>query len=74
MQKVGGVQITGTAHIVEAFSDEYDKLVEVRKIPKHVMETMKIQLHLIKLIPTEIDYLNTELRKSGYSSRQHIEL
>ena len=36
------------------------------------MEKLEIPMHLIKVVPTEYDYLDSALKKEGYSIRQHL--
>lgn len=65
-------QITGTAEMVELFSEEYEKLLACRHIPEAVIRKMEEPMHLIKVIPEEADYLDSGLKQEGYGSRQHI--
>ncbi|WP_191017918.1 pyridoxamine 5'-phosphate oxidase family protein [Treponema zioleckii] len=66
------VQVTGKAEIVEPFSDEYLKLLEIKKIPVEAMKNLPRAMPLIKITPSEFDYLDAELKKEGFSSRQHL--
>ena len=66
------LQVTGMAEIVEPFCDEYLKLLEHKKIPVEAMKKLPQPIHLIKIIPTEYDYLDSELKKDGFSARQHL--
>jgi len=34
---------------------------------------MKSPMHLLKIIPEQMDYLNSAFRDMGYDSRQHID-
>jgi hypothetical protein len=29
-------------------------------------------IHLLRIVPSEADYLNSDFKKDGYDSRQHI--
>lgn len=70
--KLGGMQIMGIAKIIEPFSEEYNKLLDYKKIPKAAIEKMPHPMNLIKVTPTEIDFLNSEFKEQGFDSRQHI--
>lgn len=71
--KLNGMQVTGTADIVEPFSDEYIKLANYKKIPIEALKKLENTMNLIKIIPTRIDYLCSDFKKKGYDSRQFIE-
>ena len=66
------VQISGTAEIIKPFSDDYMKLLEYKHIPEAAIRKMQTQIHLIRIVPAEADYLNSDFKKDGYDSRQHI--
>lgn len=68
------LQVTGMAEIVEPFCDEYLKLLEHKKIPVEAMKKLPQPMHLIKIIPTEYDYLDSELKKEGFAARQHLQV
>ena len=66
------VQISGTAEIIKPFSDDYIKLLEYKHIPEAAILKMQTPIHLIRIVPAEADYLNSDFKKDGYDSRQHI--
>lgn len=66
------VQISGTAEIIKPFSDDYMKLLEYKHIPEAAIRKMQTPIHLIRIVPAEADYLNSDFKKDGYDSRQHI--
>ncbi len=70
--KLKGLQVTGSAEIVEPFSGEYLKLLEHKKIPLEAMKKLPQPMHLIKIIPSGYDYLDSDLKTEGVSIRQHI--
>ena len=65
-------QISGTAESIEPFSDDYRKLFEYKHIPEVAIQKLPEPIHLIRIVPSEADYLNSDLKKEGYDSRQHI--
>lgn len=69
---LNSVQVTGIAEIVEPFSDEYLKMLEIKKIPVEAMKNLSHAMPLIKITSTEFDYLDSALKKDGLSSRQHL--
>lgn len=67
-----GMQVTGTAQLVEPFSAEYTAAAEYKHIPLDALHKLPEPMNLIKVVPTEIDFLNSDFKKQGFSSRQHI--
>ncbi len=72
--KLKSLQVEGTAEMVEPFSEEYLKLMEHKKIPVEAMKKLPQPMNLIKVVPETYDYLDSELKKDGFGSRQHLEL
>lgn len=66
------VQISGTAEIIMPFSEDYMKLLAYKHIPEAAIRKMQPPIHLIRIFPAEADYLNSDFKKDGYDSRQHI--
>jgi uncharacterized protein YhbP (UPF0306 family) len=71
---LAGLQVTGTAEIVEPWSDEYLKVVKFRKIPVEALKKLPQPMNLIKIVPEEFDFLESALKKRGFSSRQQWKL
>ena len=59
--------------MVEPFSDEYLMLMEHKKIPVEAMKKLPQAMNLIKVVPITYDYLDSDLKKDGFGSRQHLE-
>lgn len=72
-EKLKGMQITGTAEMIEPFSEVYIKMAEYKKIPVVALKNLPHQMNLIRIVPLRIDFLNSEFKKKGYASRQFIE-
>ena len=66
------LQVEGTAEMVEPFSDEYLKVMEYKKIPVEAMKKLPQPMNLIKVVPSSYDYLDSDLKKDGFGSRQHL--
>jgi uncharacterized protein YhbP (UPF0306 family) len=67
-----GMQISGTAQIIETFSEQYIKAANFKKLPIEALRKMPEPIHLIKIIPEKIDFLNSDFKKQGLDSRQSI--
>lgn len=72
--KLKGMQVSGIAEVIEPFSEEYCKAAEYKKIPMKVLEKLPEPMNLIKIMPHCIDFLNSEFKKTGTSSRQKLVL
>jgi uncharacterized protein YhbP (UPF0306 family) len=72
--KLKGLQVSGRAEMTELFSDEYIKAAEYKKIPVEVLKKLPSPMHLIKIIPQEMDLLDSGLKAEGYDPRQHISI
>jgi len=70
--KLGGMQITGTAKMIEPMSEEYLSLLAFKKIPVESLKKLPHELHLVCVTPSRIDFLWSEFKKLGYDSRQHL--
>ena len=68
--QIGGMQIAGTAEIVEPWTDEYMNLLEFKKIKAEKLKQLPTTMYLIKVTPTRIDFLCSEFTQMGYNSRQ----
>lgn len=66
------LQVQGQAVMVEPFSEEYLKLMEHKKIPVEAMKKLPQPMNLIKVMPESFDYLDSDLKKAGFGSRQHM--
>lgn len=71
---LAGLQVTGTAELVEPWSDEYLRIVEYKKIPVEALKKLPRPMNLIKVVPTVYDYLKSDLKKKGFGSRQQLKM
>ncbi|MHC1719773.1 MAG: pyridoxamine 5'-phosphate oxidase family protein [Clostridiaceae bacterium] len=71
---LGGMQISGTAEVVEPWTSEYMDLLNFKKISSENLKKLPFELYLIKITPTSIDFLCSEFKKSGFDPRQHLSL
>ncbi len=67
------LQVMGIASMIEPFSDEYIKIMEMKKIPVEAMKKLPMPMNLIKIVPESFDLLDSDLKKEGFASRQHME-
>jgi uncharacterized protein YhbP (UPF0306 family) len=72
--QLNGLQVTGVAEMVEPWSEEYLKLLAFKKIPETAMRKLPDSMNLIKIVPTVMEFLCSDLKKEGYGSRQCLDL
>ena len=70
--QLSGMQISGTAELVEPWTGEYMDLLTFRKIPVENLKKLPVTMYLIKVTPIRIDFLCSEFKKLGFDSRQHL--
>lgn len=66
------LQVTGTAELIEPFSELYLNILKVRGIPAEALKKLPSPMYLIRVIPERMDYLCSDLKQKGFSSRQHL--
>lgn len=72
--RLNGMQVGGTAEIVEPFSEEYNAHAKVKGIGTEALKKLPFIMNLIRIKPTHIDYLCSEFKKDGFDSRQSVDL
>ncbi len=71
--RLKGMQVDGTAEIITPFSKEYIELAEYKRLSIEALKKLSHPLYLLRVIPTRIDFLNSDFKEMGYSNRQYIE-
>ena len=56
-----------------AYEEQKAKIMEMKKIPVEAMRKLPMPMNLIKIVPESFDYLDSDLKKEGFASRQHME-
>lgn len=70
--QLGGMQVTGTAEVIEPWSEEYLHLLAFRKIPPENLKKLPHTMYLIKITPVRIDFVKSAFKKLGFDYRQYI--
>lgn len=70
--RLGGMQVTGTAELVKPWSDEYLDVLVFKKLSTENLKKLPQTLYLIKVTPTRIDYLWSGFKALGFDLRQHL--
>ncbi|AKA68686.1 pyridoxamine 5'-phosphate oxidase family protein [Clostridium scatologenes] len=69
-KSLAGVQISGTASLIERFSDEYNIVMEKRGLNIENLKNMPIYLNIIKVIPNKYEVIFSNFSKEGYNVKQ----
>lgn len=67
-----GMQITGTAEIVEPCEPEYTDFLVYKNLSPENIKNLPTALNVIKVTPSRIDYLCSDFKKRGFDSRQYL--
>lgn len=70
---LAGMQITAKAEIIEDTDESYAALLKLKGINPEALKKLDHPMHLLKITPSRIDFLSSEMKKKGFSSRQFIE-
>ena len=70
--KLASAQVTGTAELIDAKDPAFAEAAGAKGIPAAALEKVAGRLHLIKIVPSCVDYLRSDLKAQGYDARQHL--
>ena len=69
-----GMQVTGTAELVEPFSPDYLAAAAFKGIPLEGLRRLPHPMNLIRIVPTRIEMLSSAFKQKGFSPRQTLVL
>lgn len=70
--KLAGMQVTGTAEMVDPESPVYLSLLKEKHISEEKLKLLQHELNLICITPQRIDFLWSGFQKMGYAARQFV--
>lgn len=70
---LNSIQIDGTAHLVEPFSEAYLEAAAFKHIPVDVLKKLPEPMNLIKVTPRHADVLCSAFKKQGGAPRQSLD-
>lgn len=70
--KLKGMQVTGTAELIDYFSEEYISAAKYKKLPIKVLRKLPEPMNLIKVTASKIEFTNSDFKQYGCDSRQKI--
>ena len=71
--KLASAQVTGAAELIDADDPAFAEAAAAKGIPAAALEKVADRLHLIKIAPSRVDYLCSDLKAQGYDARQHLD-
>lgn len=70
--ELSGIQISGTAELVDFGTQEYSRALAVKNIPESAIRSLSHPMYLIKVVPKEMDLLFSEFKRAGFDTRQSV--
>lgn len=74
MDNILGMQILGKGEVVSKTSDEYLEVIEKNNIKIESDDNLSISINLLKVVPDNIEFTNSEFKKNGFDSKQTCDL
>ena len=71
--RLGGMQVTGRAEILEPGCEEYDGAARFKHLQPDALKKLPFVMYLLKIVPTHIDFLSSKFKKQGFGTRQSLE-
>lgn len=71
--KIHSLQVQATCEIIDPESEEFASICAKKGLNLAALKKMGAPFHLLKLIPHSYDFLDSDLKKYGYSNRQHLD-
>jgi uncharacterized pyridoxamine 5'-phosphate oxidase family protein len=71
---LGGLQIEGTAQMVELFGEEYKEVVTRKGLNAENLKKLPVVLHMFKVQPKRFELLESALTKNHYRAKQVLEI
>ena len=72
MNNLAGMQITGTASIIEN-QEEYNEIIENKGLNPEFIERMPVNMNILKIKLEKIEFLYSKFKKMGYEPKQILE-
>ncbi len=69
-----GLQVMGKAELYDNQSEEFKKLLAFKGIPYDVVKAAKVEVALVRVIPSVFEMYDTDFVKEGFDVRQIVKL
>jgi flavodoxin len=70
MNNLAGMQITGKAFMVAEYSEEYNKILNLKGLNVDVIKSLPVNMNMIKIMINKIEFLNSNFKMEGAEAKQ----
>ncbi len=70
MNSLAGIQITGTATIVDEESEEYSDVLKIKGLNENAIRNMAVNMNMIKIVMEKVEFLNSKFKSDGGDPKQ----
>jgi nitroimidazol reductase NimA-like FMN-containing flavoprotein (pyridoxamine 5'-phosphate oxidase superfamily) len=70
MNSLAGIQITGTATIVEEKSEEYGSVLKLKGLNENAVRNLPMNMNMIKIVMEKVEFLNSKFKNKGADPKQ----
>lgn len=70
MNKLAGMQISGSASIIARNSYEYQEIIQLKGFTMDIIDSLPVNMHMIKISMEKVEFLYSPFKEEGYSARQ----
>jgi len=74
MSSLFGLQLTGRAHLVPAWSVEYLRALAAKGLAPERVRALPVLIHLVRIEIEEAELVSSEAQRRGYAARQRLRL
>jgi hypothetical protein len=74
MNALFGLQLTGTALLVPAWSDEYGRAIAAKGLAPERVRALPVLIHVLRVELEEAELVSSEAQRRGYAARQRLRL
>ncbi|AGF55294.1 flavodoxin [Clostridium saccharoperbutylacetonicum] len=71
MSNLKGLQVSGKGMLIPYLSEEYIEGMSFKGIKMETLNNIPINMNLIKVVPEQFEFLNTDFKNKGFDSKQY---
>ncbi|AQR94180.1 flavodoxin domain-containing protein [Clostridium saccharoperbutylacetonicum] len=71
MSNLKGLQVSGKGMLIPYLSEEYIEVMSFKGIKIETLNNIPINMNLIKVVPEQFEFLNTDFKNKGFDSKQY---
>lgn len=70
MDKIKGLQVAGIAELIDRNTYEYEEVMKLKGVKLKVLNSIPINLNIVRVKVNKYEFLNSDFKKSGFDSKQ----